>query len=93
MKKYNVVASSVELEAESAGIGIDVTAFGDSDLGPDPLDSSLVAEQAVKFDKATTAWKGPSGDGFFCAFYAADTFPLETTLPLMVESLDEFADE
>lgn len=91
MKKYNVVASSVESEAESAGV--DIHAFGEPDTGPDPTDSSHVAEQPVKFDASTTAWNVPSGDGFICEFYSGDTNPLRTTLPLMAESLDEFADE
>lgn len=91
MKKYTVTDGAVETEAQARGV--DINAFGEPDAGPDPTDSSHVAEQPVKFDASTTAWNVPSGDGFICEFYSGDTNPLRTTLPLMAESLDEFADE
>ena len=85
MKKYIVVDSSVEREAEAGGV--DITAFGESDEGPEPTDASRVSDEPVKFDSSTTAWNVPSGDGFLCHFYSGDTDPLRTSLPLSAESL------
>lgn len=92
MKKYNVEGQTVEDTAEATGV--DVNALpSPADVGPDRVDSSHIANQPVKFDKNTTAWSVPSGDGFLCMFYMSDTNPLRSELPLNSESLDEFGDE
>lgn len=92
MKKYIVVDQTVEEAAEARGL--DVDAFtGPPDEGPDPADSSHIASEPVKFDPNTTVWSVPSGDGFLCEQYAGETNPMNSALPITVESLDEFANE
>ncbi len=90
MKKYIVTDGRVEKNA--AASGIDINAFKESDDGPEPTDASRVANEPIKFNPSTTSWNVPSGEGFLCYFYHADTHP-ETALPLTAESLDEFANE
>lgn len=90
MKKYIVTEGSVQSEAEKAGLGTE--GLTEPDEGLDSPDASQVAEEAISFDPSTTAWNFPSGDGFLCLLYSGDR-PLQTPLPAMVESLDDFADE